>query len=72
MDAKIQGVVGMAVIVTTEGTVGAVRVITSLDTQYGLDQAAVDACRLWTFKPGTKDGKPVPVQVHVEMRFTLK
>ena len=72
MDAKIQGVVGMAVIVTTEGTVGAVRVITSLDTQYGLDQAAVDAMYQWRFKPGTRNGEPVPVQVQVEMKFTLK
>jgi hypothetical protein len=32
----------------------------------------VDAMHLWKFKPGTKDGTPVPVQVQVEMRFTLK
>jgi hypothetical protein len=24
------------------------------------------------FKPGTKDGAPVNVRVHVELRFTLK
>lgn len=72
MDAKVQGVVGMAVVVTTEGTVGDVRVITSLDTQYGLDQAAVDAMHLWRFKPGTRQGQPVPVQVEVQMTFTLK
>lgn len=72
MEAKIQGVVGMAVVVTPEGTVGDVRVITSLDTQYGLDQAAVDAMQFWRFRPGTKNGTPAPVQVQVEMRFTLK
>jgi hypothetical protein len=26
----------------------------------------------WLFKPGTKDGKPVAVQVSVEINFTLK
>jgi hypothetical protein len=26
----------------------------------------------WLFKPGTKDGKPVAVQVNVEMTFRLK
>jgi hypothetical protein len=26
----------------------------------------------WRFKPGTKDNKPVDVQVEVEMTFTLK
>jgi TonB family protein len=49
-----------------------VNVTKSLDTQYGLDQAAMDAARRWTFKPGTKGGKAVPVQVDLMMRFTLK
>jgi TonB family protein len=39
---------------------------------FGLDQQAVDAARQWTFKPGTKDGKPVAVRVHIELTFTLK
>jgi len=32
----------------------------------------VDAARLWKFKPGTKGGKAVPVEVTLQMRFTLK
>jgi protein TonB len=71
-DAKIQGEVQMAVVVNADGAVGDVNVTKSLDTQYGLDQAAVDAARRWTFKPGTKGGKAVPVQVDLMMRFTLK
>jgi TonB family protein len=71
-EARVQGIVGMATVVTADGRVGAVRVTKSLDTQYGLDRAAVAAMRLWRFEPGTKDGRPVPVQVDVEMRFTLK
>ena len=72
MAAKIQGLVLMSVVVKTDGTVGDVKVTKSLDTKYGLDQAAVDATRLWKFKPGTKGGKAVPVEVTIEMRFTLK
>jgi len=54
------------------GTVGEVTVTKSLDDTYGLDQAAVAALKRWVFKPGQKDGKPVPVRVAVEMSFTLK
>jgi TonB family protein len=71
-DARIQGEVQLAVVVKTDGNVGDVTVTKSLDDKYGLDQAAVDAARLWKFKPGTKDGKAVPVQVDLLMRFTLK
>jgi outer membrane biosynthesis protein TonB len=28
--------------------------------------------RQWKFEPGTNDGKPVAVQVKIEMTFTLK
>ena len=62
----------MRVVVKADGAVGEVAVTKSLDTTYGLDQAAVDAARLWKFKPGTKGGKAVPVEVTLEMRFTLK
>jgi TonB family protein len=71
-DARIQGLVLLAVVVKADGAVGDVKVTRSLDSKYGLDKAAVDAARLWKFKPGTKGGKAVPVEVTVEMRFTLK
>jgi periplasmic protein TonB len=70
--AGIQGSVLLDAVVLTDGTVGEVRVTRSLDTKYGLDAQAVKALKQWQFKPGTKDGKPVPVRVDVEMTFTLK
>jgi TonB family protein len=72
MDAKIQGNVRLEAVVLEDGTVGTVRITKSLDTEHGLDVEAVNAMKQWTFKPGTKDGKAVPVQVEVEMTFTLK
>ena len=54
------------------GTVGDVTVTRSLDTVHGLDEQAVKAMEQWTFDPGRKDGKAVPVLVTVEMTFTLK
>jgi len=72
MDAHIEGTVGLEVVVLADGKVGDVRVSKSLDPTYGLDQQAVKAMKEWLFKPGTKDGKPVAVQVSVEINFTLK
>jgi TonB family protein len=72
MRAKIQGQVLLQAIILADGRVGDVKVTKSLDTVHGLDKQAVDALKQWRFKPGTKDKKPVPVQVEIEMVFTLK
>jgi protein TonB len=68
----IQGTVELSVVVNDDGTVGEVKVTRSLDDKYGLDEQAVIAMKKWQFKPGTKDGKPVAVEVTVEMSFKLK
>jgi TonB family protein len=68
--AKIQGVVTLECVVKTDGTIGDVEVTTSLDA--GLDQEAIKAVKQWRFEPGTKDGKPVPVLITLEMTFTLR
>jgi protein TonB len=44
----------------------------SLDAEYGLDQEAIAAAKKWKFKPGTRQGKPVPVLVTIELTFTLR
>ena len=68
----IQGIVELSVVVKDDGTVGDVKVTKSLDDKYGLDEQAVTAMKKWRFKPGTKDGKPVAVEVTVEMSFKLR
>jgi TonB family protein len=70
--ARIEGSVVLEVVVLADGQVGDVTVQQSLDSKLGLDQEAVKAAKQWTFKPGTKDGKPVAVRVHLEMTFRLK
>ena len=72
MEAGIQGRLSLQAVVLESGLVGDVDVIDSLDTVYGLDDQAVKAIRQWQFEPGTKDGKPVAVQVEVEFTFKLK
>jgi periplasmic protein TonB len=71
MRNKVQGVVFLEAVVTTDGTVGEVRVKRSLDKTSGLDEEAVNCVKKWIFAPGTKDGVTVPVLVDVEMSFTL-
>ena len=70
MKAGIQGTVTLDCVVRTDGTVGETRVTRSLDP--GLDAQAIAALKQWQFKPGERDGKPAPVQVFVELTFTLK
>lgn len=72
MERKIQGSVFLQIVVLESGDVGDVRVTTSLDSEYGLDREAIAAARQWKFKPGTKDGKPVAVEVTLQLTFTLR
>jgi protein TonB len=71
-DQRIEGTVLMDCVVKADGAVGDVTVTRSLDAIYGLDREAIAALKQWQFRPGVKDGKPVAVQVTVEMTFTLK
>jgi TonB family protein len=70
MDRKVQGVVEVKAVVLADGTVGDVTVKKSLDPD--LDAEAIRAAKQWKFKPGTKDGEPVPVEVSIELSFTLR
>jgi TonB family protein len=72
MRAKVQGKVALEILVKSDGTVGDVQVVQSLDSTFGLDQEAVKAAREWRFTPGTRMGEPVPVLITIEMAFTLK
>ena len=72
MQNRIEGKVGLDIVVLADGRVGDVTVSESLDSVHGLDKNAVTAMKQWEFKPGTKDGKPVAVRVSVSITFALK
>ena len=72
MAARIEGTVLLETIVLADGSVGDVKVVRSLDSDLGLDQEAVKALKLWTWKPGTRGGEPASVAVQIELTFTLK
>lgn len=72
MQAKIEGSVWLECVVLPDGTVGDVHIVRSLDREHGLDEEALKAARAWRFKPGMKDGHPVPVMITLELKFTLR
>ncbi len=72
MRAKIQGAVLLQCTVNVDGTVGDIQVVRSLDPVFGLDQQAIAAARQWRFRPGTLRDQPVPVQITIELSFTLR
>jgi periplasmic protein TonB len=72
MRAKIQGEVLLECVIQTDGSVGNIRVLRSLDSAFGLDQEAIKAARQWKFAPGTRQGQPVPVLVTIQIAFALR
>lgn len=72
MRAKLQGEVLVQAVVMPDGTTQNVRVIRSLDSAFGLDQEAVKAVRQWRFRPGMRQGQPVPVEITVAVNFNLR
>jgi TonB family protein len=72
MDLGITGDVLVSAVVNADGLIRRADIKQSLDTVYGLDRSALDSTREWRFNPGTRDGVPVPVRVHLLMTFRLK
>jgi periplasmic protein TonB len=72
MRARIQGAAWVSAIVLPDGTVGGAHVVRSLDSTFGLDEEAVKAVKQWRFRPGTRLGKAVPVEIVVEVTFTMR
>ena len=67
--AKYQGTVVLLIIVDVQGSVTDARVMKPLGL--GLDEKALETVRTWKFKPGMRNGIPVPVRVLVEVSFRL-
>jgi TonB family protein len=65
--AEQRGTVVMLIGINTKGHVQVVRVLRSDEAAF--DKTAVETVKKWKFKPAVNAGKPVPVQVTVEMKF---
>jgi TonB family protein len=68
--AHYEGSVVLWLVVDTKGLPQEVKVQRSLGM--GLDEEAIKAVKQWRFQPATKDGKPVPVMINVQVNFRLK
>lgn len=67
---RIQGAVGLRILIGADGTVKRCRILKGL--QYGLSYQAMDAVYPMIFKPATKNGQPVEYWQAVDVEFNLR
>ena len=68
--AKLQGTCVLWLVVGPDGKPRDIRVLRTLGL--GLDEKAIEAVKHWRFEPAMKNGKPVAVQINVEVNFHLQ
>ncbi len=68
VQARVQGVVIIEIVIDESGHVADARILRSIPL---LDQAALDAVRQWQFTPTVPVDKPVPVIMTVTVQFSL-
>ena len=66
--ARVQGVVVMEAVISREGLIESLRVVSGHPL---LSQAALDAVRQWKYRPTMLNGEPVEVITTVTVTFTL-
>ena len=67
--AKYQGACVLSLIIDAQGKPQRVQVVRHLGM--GLDKKAVEAVKQYTFEPAMRFGKPVAVEVNIEVNFRL-
>jgi TonB family protein len=67
--ANLQGNVSLYVFVDPEGKPSGIKVLHGLGL--GLDEKAIEAVKLWQFKPATLDGQPVGLGQSADVPFTM-
>jgi TonB family protein len=66
---RYTGTALLQLVVAEDGSVRDVRVVRGLKSD--LDSKAIEAVKAWKFKPATRKGEPVAVQIMVEITFHL-
>jgi TonB family protein len=69
IEQHVDGEVVLYAIVRKDGSIDSIQLVRKLDPQ--LDKNSMDALARWKFRPGTRDGVPVDVEmvVHIPFRF---
>lgn len=67
--ARHGGVVWVSLVVGADGLPNDVKVAQGASPE--LEEAAVDSVKKWKFAPATRDGKPVPVRIKVEVSIRI-
>jgi TonB family protein len=68
-EAKYQGTLTLDVVIDSQGRVSRIKLARPLGL--GLDDMAMEKVQTWKFNPAMLDGKPVAVEVNIEVSFNL-
>jgi protein TonB len=69
-EEKLMGTVVVETVITEEGLVDAIEVVTSDDPRFS--EAAVSAIKQWRFEPALCDGTPAAVYYNLTVNFRLE
>ncbi len=68
--ARIQGIVILQSVIDPKGNVTRLQVLKGLPN--GLTESALETVASWKYKPATRNGVPVAVYLHLQVRFALQ
>ncbi len=68
-DVRVESNVVARLVVSEDGSPIKIQVVRGAG--FGLDENAIEAIKSWRFKPGMKEGQPVPVMANVQVNFRL-
>ena len=61
----------LLIVIDRDGRVGAIEVLRSPDPRFGFDLSAIEAVKIWRYRPARWAGRPVSVQASVLIEFSL-
>ena len=68
---RVGGVVLLQAVITEQGEVAAITVLSAPRLDLGFSAAAIEAVSTWRYEPGMLGGKPVAVNLRVRVEFAV-